>query len=502
MSSEEFTGIGRQGGRKPYSVIDVGSNSVRLVVFEGLIRSPLPIFNERELCGLGRGLAETNRLSGDAVEAALIAIKRYVALSRAMGAGDPEIVATAAVREAGNGADFVAEVLDQVKVAVRVLDGREEARLSCLGVLSAIPDADGAMGDLGGGSLEVVALDKGQTGDGKTLPLGPLRLLAAADQPGPALSQKVDDVLAGAPWLQAARGRTFYAVGGAWRSLARIHQAQINYPLRVIHHYEVGAADVENFCNVVARLSPESLDRLEDVNAKRRPALPVAALVMARLLHFVEPASVTFCAGGLREGLVHDRLADDVREQDPLIEACREFARHEGRFSEHGAELAEWMAPLFPAATQQESTLRLAVCLLSDTAWRAHPDYRADAAFRRVLLAPFPGINHRQRAFIALAVYVRYAGTTEGSVVEAARALIGDGDIEMARVIGLALRLGHAISGGTAGIVARGRLGIGQGPLVMFLSKADGGLMGPAVDKRLATLAAALNRDYAVEIGG
>ena len=486
--------------RQPFSVIDVGSNSVRLVVFEGLIRSPLPIFNERELCGLGRGLAKTGRLSDEATQAALVAIKRYVTLSRAMGAHDPEIVATAAVRDAENGADFVAEVLAEVGIAVRVINGREEARLSSLGVLSGIPDADGAMGDLGGGSLEIVALDKGQTGDGTTFPLGPLRLIASASKSGPALSQMVDEALASATWLQAAQGRKFYAVGGTWRALARIHQAQVNYPLRVVHHYELAAADLENFCNVVARLSADSLERLEDVNAKRRQSLPIAALVMARLLNLVKPATVVFSAGGLREGLVHDHLAQNVREQNPLIEACREYARHEGRFSEHGAELAAWMAPLFDGADRHQSRLRLAICLLSDTGWRMHPDYRADAAFRRVLYAPFTGLNHLERAFIALAVYVRYAGITEGKAVESARTLIGDDEIELARVIGLALRLGHAISGGTAGIVARGRLSIDRGPLTLTLTQQDSGLLGSAIDKRLAALAAALNREYRIEI--
>jgi len=440
-------------------------------------------------------------MADEAVAAGLAAIRRYVALSRAMGACDPEIVATAAVRDAENGPDLVAAVLDQVGITVRVVNGREEARLSCLGVLSGIPEADGVMGDLGGGSLEVVGLDRGQTGEGLTFPLGPLRLIATAGQSGPALSRLVDETLAAAPWLQEARDRTFYAVGGTWRALAKIHQAQISYPMRIIHHYALSADDAESFCNVVARLSPDSLVRLEGVNTKRRPALPIAALVMARLLNLVKPHAVVFCAGGLREGLVYDGLAADVRRQDPLIEACREFAHHEGRFAEHGAELAAWMAPLFPDASGRENTLRLAVCLLSDTAWRSHPDYRADAAFRRVLYAPFTGLDHRERAFVALAVYARYAGRTDGATAEAARALISNADVDLARTIGLALRLGHAISGGTAGIVARSRLAIDQGPLTMSLGDEDGGLMGPTIDKRLAMLAGAMDRDYRIDVG-
>jgi len=487
-------------GNQPFSVIDVGSNSVRLVVFEGLIRSPLPIFNERELCGLGRSLADTSRLDDEAVEAAMAAIRRFVALSRAMGAGDPEIVATAAVRDAENGAAFAEDVRRAVDISIRVLDGREEARLSSLGVLAAIPDADGAMGDLGGGSLEIVALDQGQTGEGRTFPLGPLRLIASAGRPGPAMSQIIDEALAKAPWIQQAKGRTFYAVGGTWRALARIHQAQVNYPLRIVHGYQMASAVVLSFANVVARLSPDSLDRLKGVNAKRRPSLPVAALVMARLLEYMQPSSVIFCAGGVREGLAHDRLDDDIHKQNPLIEACREFARHEGRFAEHGMELAEWMAPLFPGGSHREATLRLAVCLMSDTAWRSHPDYRPDAAYRRVLYAPFTGISHPERALVALAIFVRYAGTTEGNEVKFARALISDDEIDLARAVGLALRLGHALSGGTAGIVGRSRIGIENGPLEITLGAEDAGLLGPSVDKRLATLAAALKRDYRVTI--
>ncbi len=487
------------GERKPFAVVDVGSNSVRLVVFEGRIRCPAPIFNERELCGLGRNLAATGRLDDEAVSSALGAIQRFVSLSRAMGAGDPEIVATAAVREAENGMALAEEVKRRTGVGVHILDGREEARLSCLGVTSAIPMAEGLMGDLGGGSLEIVGLEQGGIGEGITLPLGPLRLLAEGEKSGPAYAARVDETIQRAAWMQQAQGQTFYAVGGAWRGLAKIHQAQTNYPLQIVHHYDLPRSEVEDFANVIARLSHDSLDRLIGINAKRRPYLPLASLVLARILNFVRPERVVFSAGGLREGLVFDNLDEAESQLDPLIAASRDFARMEGRFDEHGQELFEWMAPLFPGESRAEARLRLAACALGDTAWRAHPDYRALQAFGRILFAPFTGINHRERAVLALAVHARYAGHNEGDTAAPARSLVDEFDLERATVIGLALRLGHVLSGGTMGIVGRSRLNLENGPLVLTLPNEDAGLIGASVAKRLTMLGEALGRAVRLE---
>src|SRR5215470_10897185 len=220
-------------------VIDLGSNSIRLVIYERLSRSPAPIFNERVLCGLGRGLQRSGKLSPEGTSRALDNLARFMLLARHMGVSRLDLLATAAVRDASDGAAFVAEASRRCHAAIRVLSGQEEARLSALGVLSGMPEADGVMGDLGGGSLELVALNRGEIGEQATLPLGPLRIMELGEGEPKRARGAVDAALAGLLWLESCAGRVFYAVGGAWRAIARIHIEQSRYPLHVIHHYRV-----------------------------------------------------------------------------------------------------------------------------------------------------------------------------------------------------------------------------------------------------------------------
>ena len=481
---------GIAGARRRRAVIDVGSNSVRLVVFEGLVRAPLPVFNERVLCGIGRDLAETGALHAGGVDLALSTIGRFVALSRELGAGVPEAVATAAVREAADGPAFVARARDACGLEVRVLSGAEEARLSALGATSALSRADGVMGDLGGGSLELVRLESGAAGDGVTLPLGALRLTGLA--PGKRIAA-ADRALDKVAWLGKARKKDFYAVGGAWRSLARIHMARRDYPLRIVHQYEIAREEAAALADLISGLGADSLARIEGVNQRRLESLPAAAAVLSRVLRRLRPGRVMFLAGGLREGLLHERLPEEVRAKDPLIDRCRAFAARASRFGDTGDELAAWMAPLFGDEGPEDRRLRLAACLLSDVAWRAHPGYRAAQAFEEVLRAPVVGIDHAGRAFVALAVHARHHGAGDAPVTEPARTLVDLATAERARLVGVALRLGLTLSGGAPGVLARTRLERAAGEAVLHMRPEDSCLYSELVDRRLASVARCLN---------
>jgi len=484
----------------PFSVIDVGSNSVRLVVFEGLICNALPIFNERSLCGLGKGISDDNCMRRKAMDNALKSIDRFVHLSKEMGAGHPRIVATAAVRNTANGQELVDEVAARTGVPVEVISGREEARLSSLGVLAAMPDADGFMGDMGGGSLELVDLAKGKIGMGITLPLGALSLNNRGDESNAERIKRIDRELGKVDWLDRLQGRTFYAVGGNWRSLAKLHQAQTKYPLRIIHHYEMSCSDAEGLANIIARLSTESVDRLKGVTSRRRQSLPASSLVLARLLKLGKPANVIFSGVGLREGVLSDSLSEVERRHDPLIEMSIRLGGRETRYSGMGFELEKWMRGLFAGETRTESRIRTAAALLSDTAWRTHPDYRAEAAFKRVLYAPLSGISHMERAMISLAVYVRYAGDVDNDYINVARKLISDDEFHWVRKLGLALRLGLTLSGGTPGVLSRSQLDHQKGPVVLTLPSGDRCFLGQAVNKRLKALGNMLDRSWDIVV--
>ncbi|MDP6066697.1 MAG: hypothetical protein QGG75_05500 [Alphaproteobacteria bacterium] len=432
------------------AVIDIGSNSVRLVVFEAATRAPLPVFNERVLCGLGRNLAAGGELAPEAAAQAHIAIGRFATLCRRMAIEAPIVVATAAVREAADGEAFVAEVAERTGLEVRVLSGRQEAEAAAAGVRAAFPGATGVMGDLGGGSLELVDLNAEGGGEGITLPLGPLRMTAGS-------AQTIDAALAQAPWL-AGRGGDFHAVGGTWRALARIHMAQTRYAMRVVHHYAVLRAEAESFSAMMAGLGPDSLAGIPSINRARLAALPAAALVLNRLLLRLAPGKVLFSAWGLREGLLHQQLAPEHQGRDPLIAGCRAFSRGTSRQATLGGafgdELAAWMEPLFAGESVAEKRLRLAACLLSDIAWRSHPDYRAGRAVEGTLYAPFTGLDHAGRGFLALAVNARYGGAGD-RIAGTARALVDDDEARRAERVGLALRLAQTYSGGLPGLGRR-----------------------------------------------
>ena len=486
---------------KRYAVIDIGSNSIRLVVFDAVRRAPLPLFNEKILCGLGRSLHLTGRLDGDGVRQALVNLQRFAELVRAMGIGVVDCVATAAVRDAEDGADFVAEVKRTCKFDVRVLSGAEEAEFSALGVLAGVPDADGVVGDLGGGSLELVRIDQGEVLDQVTLPLGPLRLTAVSDGRKSRAREIIDESLAGVPWLSGLRGKTLYPVGGSWRALARVNMAQQNYPLRVIHRYRLRRSEIASVTSLVARQSRESLAALEGVSRRRLDFLPFGALLMGRVLKVLQPEQVEFSAYGLREGLLYSSLSPAGRAEDPLLSACQEIAERMSRFPAYGAEIVDWTSPLFPGETPEQAHLRHAACLLTDVGWRTHPDYRAEHAFNEVLRSPALHTGHDGRAFLALAVHARYTGRESSDLVRRIERLIDPVDVRRARTVGTAARLAETISGGVPGLIDRFTLQIAKKREVLKLryQPRDERLVGEIVIKRFEALARVMDLEPKVE---
>lgn len=477
------------------AVVDIGSNSIRLVVFERLSRAPVPLFNEKVLCGLGRGLEKTGRLNEAGVELALANLTRFVRLARAMEVGRLDLLATAAVRDASNGPEFVAEVESRCGSRVRVLSGEEEARISAMGVIAGIPDANGLMGDLGGGSLELVELDRGRLGRHATLPLGPLRLMAMSDDRDE-VRAIVERHLGLVDWLGELTGRTFYPVGGAWRTLARIHMDQSRYPLHVIQQYEISRHQAEDLAQVLIRLGRRSLANL---SRRRAEILPFASLVLDRLLRITCPQSLVFSAFGLREGHLYDQLPPAEQAKDPLLAGCFHIAAVEQRFGLAGPQLCTWLEPLFPNDGDRDGHLRQAICLLSDIAWREHPDYRAAHAFQRILYLPISGITHAERVLAALAVAVRYGADPEK--LEGFRSVSGmldESQRRQALVTGLALRLAYSVSGATVELLKRTALSRDDGRLMLLLPAGEQAMYGEAVQRRLDALGKALGLSTAV----
>jgi len=482
------------------AVVDLGSNSVRLVVFEGRGRNPTPIFNEKAVLRLGRGLQETGRLNEEAVGQALTVMSRYAAIAHAMGADPFEVLATAAVRDAQNGAAFVAALEARMPgVAIRVLSGEEEAGLSAAGMLCGIPNADGILADIGGGSLELVRLAAGGPHEAVTLRLGVIRL---ADRSGndPVRARAIAEAdLAGVPWLAAGSGRDLYLVGGAWRALARIHIAQTGYPLIMVHHYTIGRDEARDLTGVIAAASRRTLEKMPGVPRRRVDDLCYAAVVLRRVLRATSARRVVFSANGLREGWYMRLVPEAVRAEDPLMAAGRDYACRLARDPSLPPALLDWTAPLFPNETADERRLREAACWMSDIGSRDHPEYRAEQAYLRVLRQPGSGLDHHARAFLALTLAIRYEAEPEAPFLSASRVLLSAEAARRAMVLGVALRLAYTLSAGTPDLLAGTAL-IANHRLTLRLAAGSGVFAGESVTRRLDRLSVALGLEAATEV--
>jgi exopolyphosphatase/guanosine-5'-triphosphate,3'-diphosphate pyrophosphatase len=472
-------------------VVDIGSNTVRLVVYDTPTRLPIPVFNEKAQCRLAEGLSRTGRLSSGGAAQALRTIRRFARLAAAMGVEHLELVATAAVRDAADGPAFASAVEAETGLCVHVLSGAEEARLAAVGVLNGAPGADGVLADLGGGSLDLVSLDIGRIGAFATLPLGHLRLAEEASGDRHKARALLDRALKTVAWLDRINGRALYAVGGSWRALARIFIDQTHHPLHVVDNFTIGFFEALRLANLIAGLSRPTLEKLPGVDAPRLDSLPFAAAAFAALVERAGPREVVFSAYGMREGQMLELLPERLRGQDPLLSACEGLAERGGRFAVHGEEILRWTTPLFGGESEAERRLRLATCLLSDIGWSEHPDYRALHAFHRVLRIPYPGLGHSDRVEMALAVLIRYGGAEDDRMVSPVRTLLDDRRLGRAKVIGLALRLAHTLSGGAPDLLPQTRLLVQNRSVILELPENNELFLGEAVERRFARLARA-----------
>ncbi|WP_169545460.1 Ppx/GppA family phosphatase [Sneathiella aquimaris] len=488
-----------KSSKKLTAVIDIGSNSVRLVVFDGPSRVPMPKFNEKVLCGLGRDLGSSQLLGQDAMDQAMAALRRYAALVNQMGIDRVLVAATAAVREADNGSEFVADVEQECDFNVQVLSGKQEARYAGLGVLSGMPYAHGLVGDLGGGSLELVKVDDHRIENTATLPLGALRLWQM-DMDNQQLADYLNDYFSKVDWLSELKGKNFYVVGGAWRALARYHISKTGHSLNIIHNYKLSLPEMLETISEVKELSDDYLRAMPLVPKSRVSTMRTAAIIMEQLFTIITPKSIIFSANGLREGMLFSELKKPVRKRDPLLEACRDMAAREGRFAEHGEEIFSWMKGAFYHIPEKGQRLALASATLSDIAWLMSTDYRAPQAFRRIFRAPFSGIGHKGRAIVALAVYARYRGNLDGNAPEDGLALVSEEERGHSLSLGLALRLSHTLSGGTIGILPRTKLTVEGDVVVLYLPEDLSMLRGVHVESRLNSLAASFNKTSEIRI--
>ena len=470
-------------------IIDIGSNSVRLVVYEGPERLPAVLFNEKVMAGLGRSLAETGKIEAGAMAVARVALARFAWLAREMGVMTLRTVATAAVRDAFNGGDLLAAA-DALGLQTEVLSGEEEATASGFGVLSAIPEADGIVGDLGGGSLELVRVVAGTVTDRISFPLGVLRLAAIRARGKGALDRHVAATLRDAGWTGRGKGLPLYTVGGSWRALARLDMHLTGYPLPVIHGYAMTTVEVARLGRTLAQIERGKLKAITNLSGARVPTLEDAAALLSSLLRQLGCSGTVASAFGLREGLFFGRLPEAVRREDPLIAAARDEGRRLGRFPEHGDLLDRWVAPLFAGEEAEMARLRHTACLLADVGWRANPEFRAERGVEIALHGNWVAIDARGRALVAQALWTSLGGGTDSP--DPLGRLAPHDELAIAARWGLAMRLGQRLSGGVAAPLQRTRMMLRDGAVVLERAEEDASLYGEAVERRHKALASAL----------
>ena len=476
------------------AIIDIGSNSIRLVVYEGHPRLPAILFNEKVMAGLGRDLADTGGIGQDAMALARTGLARFAAVAHEMDA-KIRTVATAAVRDATNGGDLIHAAAD-LGLEVELLSGEQEAIAAGHGVLSAIPDADGIVGDLGGGSLELVRIVAGTVIDRISLPLGVLRVAAIRAARGKGFARHVAAMIRDAGWSGRGADLPVYLVGGSWRALARLDMHLSGYPLPIIHGYTMSADTVARLVRNIVRMSKTGLRSVPGMSSARAATLRDGAALLDLLMRDLGSDTAIASSFGLREGLLYGALDRETRALDPLIVAAREEGRVLGRFPEHGDLLDTWIAPLFIDEPPDLARLRHAACLLADVGWRANPEFRDERGVEIALHGSWVAIDARGRALLAQALYTSLGGglATSPTLTGLASAT----ELETARSWGLAIRLGQRFSGGLAGPLQRSTLSIEGDDLRLSLAETDRALYGDPVQRRHATLAATFGLEASV----
>ncbi|HYC94622.1 MAG TPA: Ppx/GppA family phosphatase, partial [Sphingomicrobium sp.] len=477
----------------PVGIIDIGSNSVRFVAYGGSERVPSVLFNEKLMAALGRGVARDGKLSDAAMGRTLEALARFRQLAREMKLKRLHTVATAAVRDASNGKAFLKRVAE-IGLKPRVISGDEEAELAGLGVVSAIPDANGIVADLGGGSLELIGVARGAAGEGVTLPLGVFRLGSQPDSGE--IARTIRTGVKNGRLKDAARGHCLYLVGGSFRALALLDMKIMGHPLPIIHHHRILPERLPKLRAALEQMDVEQIKAHTQISSARIPTLPAVVTLLETMMNVLGPRKTHVSAFGLREGLLYRDLDPVTKNEDPLLAAALEVGERLGRFGDHGAAIDIWMNPLFPDESHEMQRLRLATCLLGDIAWNAHPDFRAERAVDMALHGNWVGIDSHGRAVLGRALCSAFGG--DGGFSPKLAALLRPGEVERVIAWGRALRLAQRLSGGTEVLLRKTVIELAQDKVLLSIPSKYQMLYSEAVERRLTQLARALNRQAEV----
>ena len=477
------------------AIIDIGSNTVRLVVYGGSLRAPTVLLNEKVTARLGRDIASTGRLADEAIELAMRGLRRFVLLFDDLGVDDVETVATAAVRDAENGPEFVEQVR-ALGLNPQVISGEEEARLSAHGVLGAFPGARGTVADLGGGSLELISVGDGDTGEATSLPLGTLRLPDHRGDGAEDMRKSLEKTLKKGGWGKPQDG-PLYLVGGTWRTMAVYAMQEQGHPLSDPHGFELSLKQAIKLADALAKEDPEALKARDRVSTMRAEMLPDAAILLQALLARLKPEGLVFSSWGLREGLIYDGLPSHGRTQDPLLAGVAVFAAQRGAPPTLATRIAGWTADVVPPGNLGSERLRLAATMLALASMQIEPNLRHPLAVEWALHKRWIAIDAQGRAMLAAA---SMANGNNLEMPDELTDLASEEALQEAITWGLAVRLARRIGARSRRSLQVSRLTLGENGLLLRLADSHRDLFGIPTEKDLKLLAGQLDVDFVVQI--
>lgn len=476
------------GGRESrVGVIDIGSNSIRLVIYDGMKRVPLPLYNEKAFCSLGKGMSRKNRLNPEGVKMARNAMARLLATARLNKVAELHVIATAAVRDADDGKAFVKELERTHKIKIDVISGKREAKYASMGIASSHYNPKGIVADLGGGSLELTVLEEQNVLHHDSQPLGALRLLDRAGSKTELLEELIHKYLNLVEWINRIQGdyTKLYAVGGSFRGIAKSHMQHTNYPLNYLHNYMLPVTELKPYLEEIAQYDETQCLTLP-VSYKRQMQLPIAARVMLELIERTGVKQIVFSTSGIREGLLFSMLSPYLRHDDLLLSSCDMLRGSFNGHARYTRELYEWMNPLFEEEGEDKRRVRVAACMLNHLALNIQSSNRATWAYHHVLHASIRGLKHGERIALAAILYHRYRTymTDDFSSYH----LLDDKWKSWATLVGSAIRLGYMLSGGSPGNLAQTKLRLENDRPSLRLSAPIKPLQGETLDKRKEAL--------------
>lgn len=447
------------------AILDIGSNAIRLVIYDSLNRTPVKVHNERIVCNLAADLSKTSLISDEAFNKAIEGIGSFARLIKDMNIVNIRAVATAAIRDAENGQELIDKVKDKYNFVVEIIDGDDEAYFSALGVMANGMGRNGIIGDFGGGSLELIMVDEGEIKDKVSIPIGSHRLLS--EQSGEDVVKKINDALDTVDFIDSYIGKNFYALGGSWRSMAKAHINMVDYPIRTIDHYRIDGSKAMDFAQLISKQNQASMEKIMGLPRKRIKDLGVASVVMLELFKRIKPSNVYFSGTGLREGLLFEQMPEKTPEEDVLILSCIKYVSRNSRFNDMKdfEHLFEWIKDLFEGQDFKIMRWLKASCYLSDISLYEHDEYQADHAFQRLLVMPFYGITHEGRAFLALTQYVRYNGYLKrnfrskgkSEINRISQMILDSKTVDLTLIAGLALHMAYILTGGNLRLLDNSR---------------------------------------------